>query len=318
MKKIIIFVLLFCTVALISNHQSYADFTFYDSHADHATIPRSDYLNGITTTNIDGDGLFGDSYLVGYHTYGTTSIINYKNWLGIATNKSVPKYDILVYRYPIMLDTFLADPDFFTHDFSFQDFNVTMVVNNEIITEDYSFSDSEVETERFYLESSFDYISESLASASIPYYGITMGLEMSSSLQLHVEGQYEYTTQRTISYNRSGTVTIDNTPTSPYYQNGKIIYANYGIRALYYLQVVVICEPIYQLDYTYTVGTWPNKKTYYVYKTTYAHYNTIYSSYDYHSAYNRGEQPFIYVFNSANQSYELVDQFREEDRVYIR
>lgn len=303
---------------LVSNHETRADFTFYDSHADHAVIPRSDYLDEYTTTNIENDDLFGDSYLVSHHTYDTTKIIDYKNWIGKIYYKTVPKYDVLVYRYPIMLDTYLADADFSTDEFSFVDFNVTMVIPGEVIQENYTFSETESKTERFYLESSFDYISETSVGVTIPLYGVELGLSTSTILKAHIEAQYEYTLQRTISYSRSGTVTIDNTPSSPYYQNGKIIYANYGTRALYYLQVVVICEPIYYLEYTYTTGTWFNKKTTYVYSDTYAHYNTIYSSYEYHSAYNRGAQPFIYVFDSTKQTYELVEQFRENYRVYVR
>lgn len=317
MKKIVIFCLMLLMSFWFISQETFAYFVFVDSHAGHAMIPRSDYED-TASTNFENDDLFGTSYLVSQHTYGTKNIINYKNWLGISTMRSVPQYEILVFRYPIMLDTFLADVDFSVNDFSFTDFNVTQVIPNEVISEDYTFSSSESQTERFYLEASFDYITQTQVGATIPYYGVEFGLSTSTTLQNHIEGQYESTLVQTLSYSRSGTITIDNTPSSPYYQNGAIIYANYGTRAIYYLQVVVVCEPYYYLQSTYTTGTWFNKRTYYVYDDTYADYNTLHASYNYHSSYNRGTQPFIYTWNQSNFSYELVPQMRESNRVYIR
>jgi len=316
MKKIVIFLFCFFVVFSIMGLDINADMAFIDTDAGHATIPRASYAS-VAHAGLANDDDYGLSYFVSKNTYDTISVVDYSNWLGTQL-KEVPKYDVIVLRYPYLLDTLVADANIPLGQFSFTDFNVTQVIPGEYQTYYYQFSDSETKTESFYLETSFDYINETNLGVMIPYYGIEFGLGMSSTLEAHVLTKYQSTVSRTISFSYSGNVIIDNRVTSPYYQNGKIIYANFGERALYYLQVVAVCAIQYDLDYTYYTGTWPFRTKHYVYDDTYSDYDYLYQSYEFHSAYNRGTSPFIYIWDATNNSYQLVSQMRELNRVYIR
>lgn len=317
MKKTIFLVLLVFTTLMFQPIEVKADTAFVDAYAGDGYVPRAGYQNTAHSV-IENDNNFGTSYFYSLEESSqTTEIIDYKNWLGVSHKKSVPKYDIITMRYPILLDTYLMDIDNSGSDFSFSGFNNILLIDGEKMTFTDTLTASTTKTYEFYLNTSMEYIYNSSISASVPTSQGEFGAGISSQLRSQVETGYSYSKRKTVSYSRIGDVIIDNTSQSPYYQNGEPIYANFGTRALYFLQVTAICEIIYDLDYTVVSGSWFNKKTKYYYDDTYAHYISLYHDYILNSTYNRGLYPFIYVWNSNTNSYDLVDEFKYENRVYI-
>ena len=318
MKKLVAILLSFTMMfVLISTDTANVDasFMFTDDNVNTLCLMRSAYSTG-ASTSVDDDEHFGNPYLVKTEHVDEVSLVVEKNWIGSKTYDDFPKYEVLTFEYPILLDTLAAGIDENLGEYSFIDFNPEMILNGESYSDTYVINDSNTVSREIRTNYSVDYARSVGASLGIPVNGIEVGVSASNELRLHFEQEFRYNYTSTISINKTYNTSVSNTSGSAYYQNGEPIFVEYGTRGLYRLQVVVVNEIIYNQS-SYITGSWFTKVTHYNYNDDWADYKTIYSGFEYYNAYNRYHFPFVYTFDTSVQRYELVDEMRYANRFYV-
>lgn len=330
MKKIISLIILAILLVFISqtNKVNAAvnpnEMNFVDSHAGGAVIPRHLYLDEVmggynVFTTIEYDDPFGQSYLVDrYPSEETIDVLDYKNWIGTKYYRTVPKYTVLVFQYPILLDTLIGNINVSSNTYMLDNFNPIMIVDGESYPYTVNTSTTITRSKSYFLERSFNFLYQNQITAEMPIYNMILGGLMSTTMQASIDEQYDLDESITISNKLNGTIQLDNTVGSLFYQNGETLFANFGNRAKYYYQVTVLCENLYYLTSEVTSGSWLSKKTNYYYNEEYALYSSMYANFKFHSTYQRGLQPFYYTWDSENRTYQLINQMRVSGSYYVR
>jgi hypothetical protein len=272
------------------------------------------------TTDIPDDDDFGSSYLVSDETFDSEEVVTERNFLGIAIEHTdLDLYRILTFEYPILIDTFgetvISDNGVSILDYSQRNFE--QIANGEQVLVENTFSVSNTASESQRIDWGISYARTQNIGLSIPINGVEVGASLSSNLEGYIDSSYEYNNQYTTSTVKSYSVDISNTPSSSYYQNGDLLYLEWGTRSVYVLKVTIILELNYSLS-EYTTGSWFSKVYHYDYSlSSDVGYNTLYKDFELLSTYSRYSNPFIYTFDSINHSYELIDLHREPNRLYF-
>lgn len=320
MKKIILTIMFALTFIVIGSLEveDISAMTFYDSYAGQVCVLRGSYdSNDDPIVDIDNDDDFGTPVRVSYEESSeTVKLIKRNPAVGSSTYYYLPKYEIQIFEYPIMLDTLAGQVTQNATSYNFSTFSPEIVLAGQSWTETWNVNASHTISEEGRTLLSMDYAYESGLSVGIPIQGVTLGASVSSSLAAHIETEFGYSNSTTMTIQKSGTYEVDNTPGSSYYQNGDKIYVSFGTRAIYNLKVVVITEILYEQSMYYS-GSWPFRTKNYTYTDDWADYATNQVDYEFHSTYNALHNPFAYTWDYIDKEYELVSQFREPYRVYV-
>jgi len=320
MKKMLLLLILTSCVGLIiiTNNENVSAYTFSEAYAGQVCIYVTDFTN--SSTNIADDDDFGTSYLVANQLLDTVEVVTERNWLGIAIETTeLDVYRVLTYEYPILLDTFgetvITDSGVTELDYSQRNFE--QLANGESVLITNTFSVSRSATKFYRTEWGISFAREANAGISIPVNGVEVGVSLNSSLYNYVNGSYEYTNTYVTSTSKSYNVSVSNTSNQTYYQDGKILYLEWGTRFVFILKVIIVLELNYTLN-EYTTGSWFSKVYHYDYTlASSTGYNTLYKDFEFLSAYSRYANPFLYTFDTVNHSYDLIDLQREANRLYV-
>lgn len=318
MKKIYIILLLLISITL-TNLTFVEAATFTDTNVNTFCIDRGDGTYAGETASISKSSQFGNSNLVKVEQYGEITLLSADYALLPDEYITVPKYDVITFSFPILLDTWGDSVTISGSSYSLDltGFTPEMVINGETYSDSYSFTISDTETRYNRTSFSLGYTRTSTLGLTIPVEGILVGAQIQSSISAYYQNEFGMSSNVTTSMSISGSTTVSNTIGSPYYQDGKTIYVTYGHRTLYQLKVIVFNEIIYSVSSTYKTGTWPFKTTHYVYDDSWADYQAIYQNYQYYNSYYRAHNPFVFTWNSSTNTYDLVPQLRESNRIYI-
>lgn len=221
MKKIIIISIMFLTFIIIANSKlsDISAMTFYDTSAGQLCVYRGYYdANDNPSVNINNDDDFGSPVRVSYEESDETVKLIKKNpAFGSTTYYNLPKYEIQIFEYPVMLDTLAGEVTQNASSYNFGSFNPEVVLSGQSWSENWSVDASNSVTEEARTLLSMDYAYESGISVGIPIQGLTLGASVSSSLAAHIETEFGYSNTTTMTIQKSGTFNVDNTPGSSYY-----------------------------------------------------------------------------------------------------
>ena len=268
-----------------------------------------------SSTSIFDDEVYGTSYLASRSVEEEVKLPKTKNWLGVVTEwVYLPSVEVLTYRYPILLDTH-GQVINSTHSALVEDdISPEMLASGESSTINYTYSLSNTQYEYERRDWGLTYTRNNYLGAQIPVNGVSVGASIDNTIQAYINNVYEYSNTSVTSTSITYSVTISNTPSSPYYQNGETVYFQHGTRYLFRLQVAIIVEYGYN-ESTYVTGSWFTKKTHYDYSFSSLGYQSLYKDFAYYTSYTRYSNPFVYIQDNYG-SFVLIDYLKQSNRYY--